>query len=75
MHTYLLQLFIASLSPHSNMSSATINISIGATSVPLLVVYPHNNPTNAELKAELRVIKDWFVAFNSDTTVRAFRHR
>ncbi|EPT02378.1 hypothetical protein FOMPIDRAFT_1048059 [Fomitopsis schrenkii] len=48
------------------MSSATINTSTGATSVSLLVVYPHSNPTDAELKAELRVIKAWFVAFNSD---------
>lgn len=62
-------------SVHIPMSSATINTSTGATSVSLLVVYPHSNPTDAELKAELRVIKAWFVAFNSDAAVRAFKHR
>ncbi|RDB15826.1 hypothetical protein Hypma_003684 [Hypsizygus marmoreus] len=48
------------------MASASINATIGVAAATLLVVYPHSNPTDAELKAELLVIKGWFIAFNSN---------
>ncbi|KAF8971352.1 hypothetical protein BDZ97DRAFT_1786095 [Flammula alnicola] len=49
------------------MASATIKATIGSSTASLLVIYPHANEiSNTELKAELLVIKDWFIAFNTD---------
>ncbi|OBZ73554.1 hypothetical protein A0H81_06342 [Grifola frondosa] len=49
------------------MASATIKATIGGSTASLLVIYPHaDNISNAELRAELLVIKEWFIAFNTD---------
>lgn len=55
-------------------SSATINAVINNAQASLLVVYPHSNMPDAELRAELLVIRDWFIAFNSDQPVRTATH-
>ncbi|EKM59370.1 uncharacterized protein PHACADRAFT_249817 [Phanerochaete carnosa HHB-10118-sp] len=48
------------------MASAIVSAIIGGAIANLLVVYPHSTMTDAELKSELLVIKDWFIAFNSN---------
>ncbi len=51
------------------MASATITATISGAAASLLVIYPHAGITDADLKAELLVIKGWFIAFNSDVAV------
>ncbi|KZT05188.1 uncharacterized protein LAESUDRAFT_715000 [Laetiporus sulphureus 93-53] len=45
------------------MASAIINVIIDGTVVTLLVIYPYSI-TDTDLKPELLIIKDWFIAFN-----------
>jgi len=61
-----------SFPPHTvyiAMASATIQASFGDATATLLVLYPHGGLTDAELKAELLVIKRWFIVFNNNGPV------
>lgn len=56
------------------MASATVTAQIGGQNMPLLVVYPRFQLTDAAFRGELQVVRNWFVAFNGNVAVSNATH-